>query len=180
MNRSNKGNTLFVTVGSTKFEPLIDKVLTSATLGALKTHSFTKLKLQVGSGNQEDPSLKALTDAEVSFVKEGVEVTAYRYKGSLKQDMLDADLIISHAGSGSVMESLEAGKKLIVVVNDQLMDNHQLELAEKMCAEGYLLYTKCDGLEDIVHRILEDGSELVKYSPGNAKLFGNYLNKMFA
>jgi len=113
-------------------------------------------------------------------VKEGVEVTAYRYKGSLKQDMLDADLIISHAGSGSVMESLEAGKKLIVVVNDQLMDNHQLELAEKMCAEGYLLYTKCDGLDEIVHRILEEGSELVKYSPGNAKLFGNYLNKMFA
>jgi UDP-N-acetylglucosamine transferase subunit ALG13 len=46
--------------------------------------------------------------------------------------MRGADLVISHAGAGSVLEALHAHKSLLVVVNDSLMDNHQTELAHKM------------------------------------------------
>lgn len=46
-------------------------------------------------------------------------------------------------GAGSCLEVLGAGKPLLVVVNDKLMDNHQLELAKKLQADGHLLYCTC-------------------------------------
>lgn len=51
--------------------------------------------------------------------------------------MSTAALVLSHAGAGTCLEALEAGKPLLVVVNDFLADNHQLELASKFNQEGY-------------------------------------------
>ena len=51
---------------------------------------------------------------------------------SVHQDISDADLVISHAGAGTCIEVLQTGKTLAVIVNDTLMDNHQVELAEKL------------------------------------------------
>ena len=50
--------------------------------------------------------------------------------------MEEADLIICHAGAGSIMEGLRLGKRLIVVANESLMDNHQMELASAMQQQG--------------------------------------------
>ena len=170
--------TLFVTVGSTKFESLINKLLTNEILSILKSHQFTDIKLQCGNGVHAEKQLNFSQSSPVAFIKEGIKISAYDYKSSIKEDMESADLIISHAGAGSVMESLSLDKKLIVVINEQLMDNHQLELAEKMFDEGFLLYTDCDGLRETIGQISE--TELKKYVPGNPKLFGNYVSKMFA
>ena len=43
------------------------------------------------------------------------------------------------AGSGSIFESLSAGKPLIVVPNPLLMDNHQAELGEHLAAMQHLV-----------------------------------------
>lgn len=42
------------------------------------------------------------------------------------------------AGAGSILTALRAGKKLIVVPNTSLMDNHQAELALALEQENYL------------------------------------------
>ena len=52
--------------------------------------------------------------------------------------MEKADLILSHAGAGTVMEALRLKKKLVVVINTLLMDNHQTELAGAMAKRGHL------------------------------------------
>lgn len=39
------------------------------------------------------------------------------------------------------MEALDAGKHVIVVINDSLMDNHQTELADQLANEKYLVHT---------------------------------------
>lgn len=58
----------------------------------------------------------------------------------------EADLIISHAGVGTIMHCLSEKKKLIVVPRAQEhkehVDNHQYEIAEEFSAEGYLLCAK--------------------------------------
>lgn len=169
--------TLFVTVGSTKFEPLINKVLTPELLSTLKSHQFTDIKLQCGDGNHADKQLNFSQNSVVKFSKEGLKIVAYDYKPTIREDMESADLIVSHAGAGSVMESLSLNKRLVVVINDQLMDNHQLELAEKMFNEGFLLYTDCEGLQETLEEM--DETEQKKYVPGNPKLFGDYISKMF-
>lgn len=102
----------------------------------------------------------------------------YRYKKSLREDTTSADLIISHAGSSSIIESLEASKRLIVVVNENLMDNHQLEMAEKMFDLGFLLFATCSELEQKI-RLIENGEFALKpYTRGNPKILGNYLNSV--
>ena len=45
------------------------------------------------------------------------------------------------AGAGSIMEALDAGKHVIVVINDSLMDNHQTELAEQLAKDRHLVHT---------------------------------------
>lgn len=47
------------------------------------------------------------------------------------------------SGAGSCLETLGAGKPLLVVVNDSLMDNHQLELARQLHMDSHLLYCTC-------------------------------------
>ncbi|KAJ9085352.1 N-acetylglucosaminyldiphosphodolichol N-acetylglucosaminyltransferase catalytic subunit alg13 [Entomophthora muscae] len=42
-------------------------------------------------------------------------------------------------GSGSILESLRLRKRLVVVVNNTLADNHQAELAEELEKNSYLL-----------------------------------------
>jgi len=41
------------------------------------------------------------------------------------------------------MEVLAANKPLLVVINEDLMDNHQLELAQQLYNDGHVLYSKC-------------------------------------
>ena len=177
---SNPKKTIFVTVGSTKFEQLINKVLEHEVLDAFARFNFSRLILQVGNGKHDDQNMDLSQQQQIQFQKNRIQVIAYRYKSSIREDLASADLVISHAGAGSVLESLEANKKLIVVVNENLMDNHQLELAEKMYTEGFLLYTNCQGLTEIIQQINStEGSLLKKYTPGNPTLFGSYLNQIF-
>lgn len=49
----------------------------------------------------------------------------------------------SPVGAGSCLETLEKGKPLLVVINEKLMDNHQLELAKQLHRDGHVLYCNC-------------------------------------
>lgn len=42
-------------------------------------------------------------------------------------------------GSGSILDALRFQKRLIVVPNESLMDNHQKELSEELERQGYLI-----------------------------------------
>lgn len=52
-------------------------------------------------------------------------------------------LSVSSVGAGSCLETLEKGKPLIVVINEKLMNNHQLELAKQLHKDGHVLYCNC-------------------------------------
>lgn len=80
----------FVTVGSTKFDDLIDIVASEGFLAGLSANGFTRLVVQYGNSDPRQPFRD-----ETSH---GVKVTAWRFKPSLREEYLVADLIISHAG----------------------------------------------------------------------------------
>lgn len=77
-----------------------------------------------------------------------IHVSWYRLKESISPDIESASLVISHAGAGTCLEVLELQKPLLVVVNQKLMGNHQMELAEKLQEEGCVLMTYPESLRD--------------------------------
>lgn len=49
----------------------------------------------------------------------------------------------NNLGAGTVLESLQARKRLVVVINSTLMDNHQEELAHQLANELHLAHATC-------------------------------------
>jgi beta-1,4-N-acetylglucosaminyltransferase len=128
---------VFVTVGTTQFDALVEALLRPSALEALAKLGFRQLRVQHGRG--APPRAPADT--------RGIAIDAYAFKPSLAEDMDEAELVISHAGSGSILEVLGRRKPLLVVVNESLMDNHQAELADELHARLHLVATRCAGIE---------------------------------
>lgn len=63
-----------------------------------------------------------------------------------KQLIDECDLVIAHAGTGTVTSSIKKGKKVIIFPRmaqfDEHYDDHQLELAELFTKQGYVLQAK--------------------------------------
>lgn len=142
---------VFVTVGTTKFDGLITTVLNRAVLEALSACSYNHLILQIGNS-----SLEPDCTARYGFHK----IEAFKLSPSIGEYMRSADLVISHAGAGSVLEALENRKHLIVVINDLLMDNHQVELAQQLYKDQHLYYCTCQNLLHIIETM-----DLTKLKP---------------
>lgn len=105
-------------------------------LAALETKGFRAVTVQYGRGPR--PECCAADDAAAAAAASSsgrsaptppphsVRVDAFPFSPSLDAHMRAADLVVSHAGAGSVFEALSQSKRLLVVVNDALMDNHQV------------------------------------------------------
>ncbi|XP_077466472.1 UDP-N-acetylglucosamine transferase subunit ALG13 isoform X1 [Stigmatopora argus] len=157
--------TVFVTVGTTSFEDLIKEITSDEAIQALKHRGYERLVLQVGRGS-------VLPDPQ-NFPQ--ISLEAFRFKPSILTNMQEADLIVSHAGAGSCLEALGAGKDLLVVVNDKLMDNHQLELARQLHKDSHLLYCTCNTLTETLRSM--DLSVLKPFVPGQPEKFANFMDK---
>lgn len=155
--------TVFVTVGTTSFDCLIDTVVSSDVLNVLKDQGYTKVLLQVGKGRV--PKVE-------SYVEPSVE--SYTFKDSITRDINEASLVISHAGAGSILQALRAGKKLVAVVNETLLSNHQSELANQLHKEGYLLSCTCRELQGTLEEM--EPSRLRTFPEANLNRFPQFLD----
>lgn len=155
---------IFVTVGTTKFDELVNCLSSTVTLDELRRIGCKKLLIQIGSG--EEISKEIIASVRNTHQ---IEICFYRLKPNIAEDIASADLIISHAGAGSCIEVLNANKTLIVVVNENLMDNHQIELAEKLGKEGYLLYCTTKSLAQTLEKLTSGEYEPRHYEKGNMK-----------
>ncbi|CAG9485008.1 glycosyltransferase family 28 protein, putative [Plasmodium vivax] len=135
--------TLFVTVGSHQFDDLIKQIDTKDFHSFLRRAGFAKMSMQIGQGTYEPQLIyRCSGNGEESLLK---RVKFFRYKKDLLKDFQKADLIVSHAGAGTTLEGLRMKKKMLIVVNDKLMGNHQLEFAEFLRSRNYLEVCECLG-----------------------------------
>ncbi|KAG9042546.1 N-acetylglucosaminyldiphosphodolichol N-acetylglucosaminyltransferase catalytic subunit alg13 [Tulasnella sp. UAMH 9824] len=137
-----------VTVGSTKFDALIQQVLTDVVLQTFCDNGFTDLVIQ--AGNSVLPTSWTLVGEEIRREIAGLTVTVWRFKASLIEDIERADLVVSHAGSGTILDTLRSGKRLIVVPNNTLLDNHQTELAKALHERGHLIAATVESLGEAI------------------------------
>ncbi|KAL9714758.1 N-acetylglucosaminyldiphosphodolichol N-acetylglucosaminyltransferase catalytic subunit alg13 [Leucoagaricus gongylophorus] len=127
----------FVTIGSTRFDLLVKEILSVRTLEALKSRGCTTLTVQCGNSAFEQASLIAKGETTKLSV-EGIQVELWKFKPALTKEYEKADLVISHAGSGTIIEILRLPRPLIAVPNPTLLHNHQEELAQELEAQKYL------------------------------------------
>lgn len=123
---------------------------------------------------------KLVIQAGVNFNKykdklsEDVFIFDYIDYNSIESYILDADYVITHAGVGSILSSIQKNKKVIVVPRlkkyKEHNDDHQLEIANKFEELGYVLSLK--DVEDL-SKVM---SSVMEFKP--KQFLGS--NKMFA
>uniref|UniRef100_A0A8C7W542 UDP-N-acetylglucosamine transferase subunit ALG13 n=1 Tax=Oncorhynchus mykiss TaxID=8022 RepID=A0A8C7W542_ONCMY len=150
---------VFVTVGTTSFDDLFERVTSPEAVQV--TRGYQHLVLQVGRSSifPDSDSCHKLT------------LEAFKFKDSTAEDVKCADLDISHAVI--CLETLGAGKPLLVVFNGKLMDIHQLELARQLHQD--LLYFTASNLTETLRTM--DLSVLSPFLPRQPNHFANFLDK---
>lgn len=157
--------TVLVTTGATvTFKSLVQKFLDPKFIQELQDIQVTKLIIQYGN---EQVGSKHISDQffleqikQANFGKtlqltysnyedrgsaieryksDKFEIIAFPYSPYIDEYIQQADIVISHAGTGSIIDTLRNHKKLMVIVNDKLMDNHQLEIANEFTNMKYCL-----------------------------------------
>ncbi|EDV91455.1 GH13947 [Drosophila grimshawi] len=163
---------VYVTVGTTKFDALINVMTSEEALCALQKHKCQKLVLQ--HGNSTPVSATNLSQINNKY---GIQVEQYKFRPN-GEDIKAADVIIGHAGAGTCMDILSNGKPGLIVVNDELMDNHQLELARQLASERYLYYCRVNEVSGKIATL--DFDALQPYEPAteNMQKFVNALNEL--
>ncbi|XP_003703929.1 alg13 UDP-N-acetylglucosaminyltransferase subunit [Megachile rotundata] len=159
--------TVFVTVGTTKFDDLIKTVLTSEILQALSLKGYNEMILQIG---------KTVFVPDCTLHYGFVNIEYFNLCFNIQEYVENADLIISHAGAGSILDALEKRKNLIVVTNQSLMDNHQLELAEQLYKDEHLYYCTCETLLDTIQTM--DFTKLKPFISGKSKRIAEFIDQI--
>jgi len=94
---------LLVTVGTTKFDQLIQTIASDGVSSAVISSGYTNWRVQYGAASAEARSSIA-TIAGSS----GLKINTFDYKPSLEQDIEWADLVIGHAGIKAQGNSTES------------------------------------------------------------------------
>ncbi|KAL4935005.1 hypothetical protein BDV06DRAFT_207829 [Aspergillus oleicola] len=170
----------FVTVGATaSFHLLLNAILNPEFLKALYLHSYTDLLIQYGKDGQQvfdefeeryphgDRNRHGVTVVGFDFNQAGLDDEMRLAKAKTSENR-SSGLVISHAGSGSILATLRFGIPLVVVPNPTLQDNHQEELAEVLQNEGYALWSSYKDLNHALDRAETLRSKMLDWPPVQA------------
>ena len=203
--------TAFVTVGTTRFDALVRAVDCPLFETALLSRGFARLVVQAGAGGHRPERLLGLAKEEEEEEEEkkkkkkskgskaatkntmrfsgttarGLSVEFFDYAPSLGDRFAAADLVVTHAGAGSIFETLSMARgpsssnsspsssspppiPLIAVPNGALMHNHQAELASELEARGLLVSATPETLAGVLAGA--DLSRLRRYDAGGGAL----------
>ncbi|KAL2821944.1 glycosyltransferase family 28 C-terminal domain-containing protein [Aspergillus granulosus] len=154
----------FVTVGATaSFHLLLESILDPSFMGSLHQHGYTHLLIQYGKDGQSvfdkftanrpfgHPDLHGIALDGFDFKQSGIDHEMRLAKAKPSEDRTSG-LVISHAGSGSILAALRFGVPLVVVPNPTLQDNHQEELADVLQQEGYAIWSSYKELSSALER----------------------------
>lgn len=143
----------FVTVGATaSFSSLLKEVLSKDFIDHLSSKGFTELLVQTGP--DQDWALDKIKFQTATCIQEGKghetmrfpTIEAFSYTTDMTSKMIACrgkpdqwlpGVMISHAGSGSILDASRMDVPLIVVPNRNLLGNHQEELADAVQAAGW-------------------------------------------
>ncbi|CUS08086.1 unnamed protein product [Tuber aestivum] len=164
--------TILVTTGATSpFPSLLSASLSATFLATLQSLGYTALRIQYGDCEKLFRTLSAAALPSCG----SIELTGFGFTDDLRTEVTHADLVISHAGSGSILDALRYQKRLVVVANGALMDNHQKELAEELGGVGYLVEGFVENLHEAVTKA--EGFEFKHFPTSGSEKFCSILDE---
>ena len=125
-----KDKSILVTVGTTQFEELKNLALNKDFYELLINNGFSQLYIQIGNNQFEN--------IEKSYKTLKIILFNFKPSESFNHLIKDCNLIISHGGAGTLIQSILFGKKPIAISNDKVKDNHQVELIKELKSNGYI------------------------------------------
>lgn len=165
-------NTIFITVGTTNFDKLLELCSQKDICLVFKSLGCQNLIVQCGGTSSDN-----ITKSFNSYKSHHINVNYYKLKDTITEDITNADLVISHAGAGTCIEVMHAKKPLIVVVNDALLGNHQIELAEKLASDGYCCFCTLGDLKETLGEHI-GRKQFKPYEKGNAKALVKKIDEL--
>ncbi|MBJ2145468.1 glycosyltransferase [Vibrio sp. IB15] len=136
------------------------------------TTAFDELIAIIDKKFENDSSVKIIAQTSSSSGYTPKNIDFFEFSDSFQSYVDSADLIITHAGAGSVYSMLEIAKKLVVVPNLTRADNHQIELARYV--QGNNFAVSCFDLTEIQACIYKaKGMDFESYQ--SDKFFGHSI-----
>ena len=117
---------VLVTVGTTKFDSLI-----SFLDMALLRYKHVEPIFQIGGGDYKPKNFDY-----------------FEFTPDINDYYVSADIVITHAGAGTIYKLLALNKKIFMVPNLERIDFHQMEIAEYMSSKGHAVW--CRNFDDIL------------------------------
>lgn len=108
---------IFVTVGTTDFDPLIEA------MDRIAETIEEPVTAQTGRGVYTATNLKQFSFAE-----------------SLEPYLREARIVVSHGGLATIIEVLKLGRPLVAISNPDRYDRHQDDILRAFSARDYLLW----------------------------------------
>lgn len=175
---------LFTTGATVTFTKLVDRVVDPLFILDLHDLGFHNVAIQFGNEvlHNHHVSKQYFSDAMAStefmekldlsisnefndklvvrLSRPDLKITVFPFAPSINDYIAGADIVVSHAGTGSILDVLRLGKPLIVVTNQDLMNDHQEDVAAQFERLGYLyrintLEMRLGKLLDLVSRFRE-------------------------
>lgn len=153
---------IFVTLGTQDkpFVRLLDAVEKQIELGNIKE----KVIAQVGS---------------TKYKSNKMEIIEYMTSEEISKNIEKANIIISHAGVGSIIECVKKNKKVIAAARlkeyGEHVNNHQQQILESYNENGYIL--KLDNFEELGNVLEYAKTFIPKQLENNNENFINELKK---
>ena len=140
-----------------------------------QNNSFHRLLEEIGK-NIKDGIIKDEIIVQAGYTKfqsHRMRIIDLMSKEQLEKFQDEADLIITHGGVGSIISSVEKGKKVIAVPRmheyGEHVNNHQKEIVKDFNDKGYII--GIEKVEDLKQAIIKSKDfEPKKYQPNNEKM----------
>ena len=124
-----------------------------------QNNSFYRLLEEIEK-NIKDGTIKEEVIVQAGYTKfqsDKMRIIDLISKEQLEQFQDEADLIITHGGVGSIISSIEKGKKVIAVPRmheyGEHVNNHQIEIVKDFNDKGYII--GIEKVEDLKQAIIK-------------------------